>query len=279
LGLTPTLSGILDLKQNSGDFFNGFIEGTQMIADFLSPVVDLIFKAVDFISNLAKSTEDLTTATSTLDVPKWERFGKAVAFIGTALLLWNFNPVVLGIALVAGGIMWVINNWDLLKEKAVSAINAIKEAFVEFGNIVMSLLPDWAIKLINGGSFTSTLFTPTPQPYSQNGGGGSGAFGLATGGFIRGSGLAFLHPNEVVVNDNITRRLDSFLSDRDSLGVTQSSSRVTQDNSVVFEKGSIIMNFEGGGTEEEAETFVSMVIQKIERLQQLKRIANYQPAY
>lgn len=37
--------------------------------------------------------------------------------------------------------------------------------------------------------------------------------GLSTGGYVKTTGIAVLHPNEVVVNDTLTQRLGSFLSD------------------------------------------------------------------
>ncbi len=55
-----------------------------------------------------------------------------------------------------------------------------------------------------------------------------GAIGLATGGYVKTTGIAVLHPNEVVVNDVLTKRLGSFLADYD-LAKDTSSPLVTQD--------------------------------------------------
>lgn len=41
----------------------------------------------------------------------------------------------------------------------------------------------------------------------------SQAVGLSTGGYVKTTGIAMLHPNEVVVNDVLTRELGSFLND------------------------------------------------------------------
>lgn len=41
--------------------------------------------------------------------------------------------------------------------------------------------------------------------------------GLATGGYVKTEGVAMLHPNEVVVNDDITQKLRAFLESRESV--------------------------------------------------------------
>lgn len=50
----------------------------------------------------------------------------------------------------------------------------------------------------------------------------SNAVGLSTGGYVKTEGIAMLHPNEVVVNDVLTRGLGSFLADYNKAKVTSS---------------------------------------------------------
>ena len=52
--------------------------------------------------------------------------------------------------------------------------------------------------------------------------------GLATGGYVNTTGVAVLHPNEVVVNDHITQELKSFLSDYKSGNTLKGQSIVNQ---------------------------------------------------
>ena len=52
--------------------------------------------------------------------------------------------------------------------------------------------------------------------------------GLDTGGYVKETGIACLHPNEVVVNDVLTQRLSGFLADYKSAKTT-SSPLITQD--------------------------------------------------
>ena len=48
------------------------------------------------------------------------------------------------------------------------------------------------------------------------------AVGLSTGGYVKTAGIAMLHPNEVVVNDVLTRGLGSFLEDYNRAKLTSS---------------------------------------------------------
>lgn len=50
----------------------------------------------------------------------------------------------------------------------------------------------------------------------------SQAVGLSTGGYVKTEGIAMLHPNEVVVNDVLTRGLGAFLDDYNKAKVTSS---------------------------------------------------------
>lgn len=52
--------------------------------------------------------------------------------------------------------------------------------------------------------------------------------GLATGGYVNTTGVAVLHPNEVVVNDRITQELKSFLSDYKSGNTLKGQSVINQ---------------------------------------------------
>lgn len=52
--------------------------------------------------------------------------------------------------------------------------------------------------------------------------------GLSTGGYVKTTGIAVLHPNEVVVNDKLTQGLGAFLADY-AMAKEQSSPLVTQD--------------------------------------------------
>jgi hypothetical protein len=133
---------------------------------------------------------------------------------------------------------------------------------------------------------------------------GNKPLGLATGGYVKETGLAVLHPNEVVVNDTLTRRLGAFLesienpesptsviADRPVVNNTQSSiisnaqnyavSNTTQssqpvekhyDNSVTFEAGSVVIQL-ANASESELEKAAEKLMTIIARKQQLHAMA------
>lgn len=131
---------------------------------------------------------------------------------------------------------------------------------------------------------------------------------LSTGGFIKDEGFAYLHPNEVVVNDALTQSLRTFLdnnkkssvnsinnvsyntSDNTTTNVSYntvaqsvdlspmqsnrsiSNNNSTTDNSVVFNQGSIVINVQNG-SQENAEMLATKIMQLIERKQTLRAMA------
>ena len=63
------------------------------------------------------------------------------------------------------------------------------------------------IDLVNKIPFVSIDKLNTELPMQQP------RVGLATGGFVKQEGVAMLHPNEVVINDDLTRKLRTFLNE------------------------------------------------------------------
>jgi TP901 family phage tail tape measure protein len=117
--------------------------------------------------------------------------------------------------------------------------------------------------------------------------------GLSTGGYVKSTGLAVLHPNEVVVNDNLTQKLDSFLGSNKqdpkeafkvALPVLASSSPASntketqtihqEDYSVNFGENSIQITLQKT-TKEEAESFVNFLWKEIKKKNDLENKRNY----
>lgn len=102
--------------------------------------------------------------------------------------------------------------------------------------------------------------------------------GLNTGGYVKTTGVAMLHPNEVVVNDELTQKLRNFL-DGGERGVTipTSSSKgnsTSNTSNVNFNEGAIQINLQNG-TEADATRLAKMVMEKIKRETQLRSSLNY----
>lgn len=138
------------------------------------------------------------------------------------------------------------------------------------------------------------------------------AVGLATGGYVKTSGMAMLHPNEVVVNDSLTKGLTGFISDYNSnrlnnvvpmfapaentknsvtprpvfnknvridspyntIRQTNRGGDTNNDYSVTFGTNSIVVNV-ANASEAEAERIAELIMKKIERKQQREQMRNY----
>lgn len=125
--------------------------------------------------------------------------------------------------------------------------------------------------------------------------------GLATGGYVKTEGVAMLHPNEVVVNDDLTQRLRTFLDENgngepvnsrpqlNSLDVARSISRnispeasnsnTTQqvDNSIVFSEGAIQVTL-SGDTNQDVEKLFKEFSKRLQKEQSLRKTLNYKLA-
>lgn len=105
--------------------------------------------------------------------------------------------------------------------------------------------------------------------------------GLNTGGYVKTEGVAMLHPNEVVVNDELTQKLRTFLDEGHSAPTMSSNnskargvSTTNNDNSVTFNEGAIQINLQQG-TEADATKLAKMIMEKIKRETQLRSTLNY----
>lgn len=109
--------------------------------------------------------------------------------------------------------------------------DAIQDA-AEFINPILESIGDaitWVSDAVSGAIDTATGALNGVGDKLKNAGDAlSQAVGLSTGGYVKTTGIAVLHPNEVVVNDRITRGLDSFLNDY-SMAKMTSSPLINQD--------------------------------------------------
>ena len=90
-----------------------------------------------------------------------------------------------------------------------------------------------------------------------------------------------LHPNEVVVNDELTQKLRTFLDEGQSAPTIPNNNARTvnttsNDNSVTFNQGAIQINLQQG-TEADATKLAKMIMEKIKRETQLRSTLNYNP--
>lgn len=105
----------------------------------------------------------------------------------------------------------------------------------------------------------------------------SGMIGLSTGGYVKETGVAVLHPNEVVVNDDTTRKLNEFLNQQNTGSTANpsyksNSGETHNDYSVTFAQGSVVIQL-SNASEGELERAADKLMRIIERKQQLKAMA------
>lgn len=102
----------------------------------------------------------------------------------------------------------------------------------------------------------------------------SNVVGLSTGGYVKETGLAVLHPNEVVVNDEITKDLRSFLNSNNSNPTpsVKGSGEVKNDYSVTFNSGSIVIQL-SNTSDAELDKVAEKLMKIIARKQQLRAMA------
>ena len=112
--------------------------------------------------------------------------------------------------------------WESITEGAMSFFNWIGDK--------LSWLTD-AISSI--GDFFSNGINAAGDWLSGVGDSIANFIGLDTGGYVKTTGLAVLHPNEVVVNDDTTKRLQNFLGKYDSDTVNGVSRDITQPQAVL----------------------------------------------
>lgn len=208
------------------------------------------------------------------------------------------NPVgliILGIGALIGIIVLLIKSWDKVKETVKTVIDSILGWIQPFTDAVSNVVGKLKSLFGFDNKEVNVKVNETKNGETSN------VTGLATGGYTEGEGLAFLHQNEVVVNDELTQQLRGFLSEREQAPLEQvptqfnvtmpnstgtdrienynksianSSSRTSNDNRVIFEQGSIQVNATGDLQYDVDELFEKFK-DKIERDKDLKGMQSY----
>ena len=206
--------------------------------------------------------------------------------------------------------------FSTLKSHAQTVTNGISSFFSQLGNKIWGSMKGALNNIIRGfnsmiNSLNSKLKFSVPSWVPLIGG---NSFGihipnlpyLNTGGYIKGEGVSYLHPNEVVINDELTQKLRGFLDSNEqgsgsnqeivvksafdpdefksafSLSanarqlVSTNSSSTQNDNSVTFSEGAIQINVTGANSPDyDAEKLAEMIMEKIKRKANIKRSLNY----
>lgn len=192
---TTVRDWIVGCLQAIGDFFSSIF--TWINENVLTPFRDFIIGVFDWIN------EKITAVTN------W--FSEAFTAAADAI-----TGVFNGVKEFFAGV------WESITEGAMSFFNWIGEK--------LSWLTD-AISSV--GDFFSNGIDAAGDWLSGVGDSIANFIGLDTGGYVKTTGLAVLHPNEVVVNDDTTKRLQNFLGKYDSDTVNGVSRDITQPQAVL----------------------------------------------
>ena len=245
---------------------------------------------------------------------KYEGFKSNMSSIGNSIKS-TFNTITQN---MANGFSNKINSmksaFTTLKSHAQTVTNGISSFFSQLGNKIWGSMKGALNNIIRGfnsmiNSLNSKLKFSVPSWVPLIGG---NSFGihipnlpyLNTGGYIKGEGVSYLHPNEVVINDELTQKLRGFLDNNEGGSgqeivvknqfdpeefksafnlnanarqlVSTNSSSTQNDNSVTFSEGAIQINVTGANSPDyDAEKLAEMIMEKIKRKANIKRSLNY----
>ena len=196
---------IQPIVQAIGDFFSTVFNWINV--NVITPFANFFATIFDWIGEKASMVADWI----------YEKFSIAADWIKTA-----FNSV----ADFFTGI------WDAITEKATAFFDWIAEKIAWVTDGISKIGNFFGEKIDGVGDFFKGIGDKLAN-----------FVGLSTGGYVKEEGLAVLHPNEVVVNDEITKGLRSFLKGESTVpnSPTRSVGDTTYDNRVNFAEGSIII--------------------------------------
>ena len=218
--------------------------------DLLVFIVDLLFKVIEIVWGAVKAVASIvwSLAKALFNIGKSivNFIIAIVKFIGNIIyvIYEAVRVVVLGILWVLKGLasaiweyclepIWNVISWVL--DKIAAAIHVVVEVFVKAAAkikevlvVAFEVIAKICKPIIDGiGEALSAIIDGLTwvtdklskgvhwigDKLSSAGDFIQEAVGLSTGGYVKTTGIAMLHPNEVVVNDNLTKGLSGFLDD------------------------------------------------------------------
>lgn len=247
-----------DFKTKVSEFFSGvkdfFIEKwsqlKQWYADTIQPWVDAIVNGWD---NFKTRVSELWAGVKEFFVTKWQ---EAVAWYDSTIQPWvdkiknKWEDFKTNVSLFFSNLKdSFLEKWNAIKDWYDATIqpwiDKIQGVWDKFKNAVGNVwdyistawhkkidsLYNWVVDKVNGliDLVNKIPFveiekieskTGSSAPISKNSVGRM--VGLNTGGYVKTEGVAMLHPNEVVVNDDLTQRLRTFLSESEQKPATNS---------------------------------------------------------
>ena len=278
------------MLQVTGDKFLGFFTGGSGLIDAANELVDFATTSKVAFDTFAQmpvgSVAGVVTALTSfalingLDFSNLPIIGENfVAFTTSLRESFSNLPNIEGT---------MISSLNSCTSKSLSILNSFASKGSKIGNSLMNSIASGisarasAVSTALKNALNSINITATPKitlnleitPSVST----AGMIGLATGGYVKDTGVAVLHPNEVVVNDDTTRKLNEFLNQQNtgasgSPSYSSSKGETHNDYSVTFSAGSIVIQL-SNASDSELEKAAEKLMKIIERKQQLKAMAS-----
>ena len=265
----------------------GIILLVTKVAGIFAKVIGVIVKVVTFIISVGKAIGGIATAIGAILSGPALLVGAAIGSFALILgIMWKFRDEIIQ--------HWKDTferwgrEWNEMVESIKSTFSNLVDGLVNIFTSFFNWLDEhfgWIADGINSAIEGISNFWNTPEVPSdatvvdlwpnRN---KDNPVGLSTGGYVKDQGLALLHPDEVVVNDDLTSKLRSFLNSVEQNNTGNGTNPNNQfgssqnDNRVIFESGSVIIQVQNTN-DSNLEAVAEKLMRIIARKQQLRNMA------
>lgn len=193
--------------------YNNITATWEVIKTFFSEVWDFVLNSI--ISPIWEGIKNLISNAYTNITNLWE--GIKNFFKG----IWDFvSSIVSGVweginSVVGGAYDYVCGIWNGLTGAFSTIWNEVKNGAIELFEWLAGKF-EWVANI--AGSISNAwqgIKDGASHGWESIKEGAKQMVGLNTGGYVKTEGVAMLHPNEVVVNDDLTQKLRSYLNEND----------------------------------------------------------------
>lgn len=198
------ISGIFNIIYQIGRIiFYGILYVAQQVWNFISSIISTVAEVFQSVwTAVSEVVKEIFQNVTDFFVNLWET---AVATV---------TPIIQKISSVASNVAdkvkQVFNSAKNIVTGAFGAIKSAAETALGWISDKLRFISD-ALSTVKEG--IGNFFSGVGNVFAGAGNKLQSAVGLNTGGYVKGEGLTYLHPNEVVVNGPMTRNLNSFLDD------------------------------------------------------------------
>lgn len=226
------VDAVVDLGNLISQGWNSFATFCKGVWDEMQNNLINLWGSIDnFFTNIGTAISDFFKWVGGFFVYLWEDV--ILEFVDNVKLGWQtisdvsseivekiagfFSWLFSGIADLA---YWLKDNifapiWDAISWIMIDAVQRVWDFISPIFTAIADFIDSFKLGLGDIVKGVTDIFTGIGDFFFGVGNYAKETVGLATGGYVKTEGIAMLHPNEVVVNDELTRGLGMFLSDYD----------------------------------------------------------------